>query len=274
MSVLLLEESFDLTEAVRNLVTEDDEPVDNLYTEKQQRLLVDALYESWTPPPPEDATETQLAQPRPFWASANVGIFRSVHLPGIAPDVFISLDTTVPTELDAGEQRSYYMWEYGKAPEVVLEIVSNRKGGELAGKRRDYAQLGVNYYVVYDPMHQLSREMDGEVLRIYEIGFGKRYRRRDDHLLPEVGLSLTLWQGRFEDSEELWLRWCDAQGNLLLTGHERAAQAEERARQSAARAAQAEEHARQADTRATQAEERAAQLAAKLRALGIDPEED
>lgn len=252
MSGLLLEESFDLTEAVRNLITEDDEPVDNLYSEKQQRLLVQALYESWMPPPPEDATETQLAQPRPFWASANVGIFRSVHLPGIAPDVFISLDTTVPADLGGGEQRSYYMWEYGKAPEVVLEIVSNRKGNELDSKRRDYAQLGVNYYVVYDPMHVLSREMDGEVLRVYEIGFGKRYRRRDDHLLPEVGLSLTLWEGDFEGNREVWLRWCDAQGNLLLTGHERA---------------------KQAEARAAQAEERAAQLAAKLRELGIDPEQ-
>lgn len=253
MSVLLLEESFDLTEAVRNLVTEDDEPVDNLYTEKQQRLLVDALYESWTPPPPEDATESELAQPRPFWAAANVGIFRSVHLSAVVPNVFVSLDVTAPANLRDNEERSYYMWEHGKPPEVVIEIVSNRKGKELDAKRRDYAHLGALYCVVYDPMPQLSREMNGEALRVYEIGPIKRYYRREDCELPEIGLSLTLWQGRFEGNESLWLRWCDAQGNLLLTGHE---------------------HAAQAESRAAQAEERAAQLAAKLRELGIDPEQD
>jgi Uma2 family endonuclease len=242
MSGSLTETPFDLTEAIRNLVTEDDEPVDNILSEKQQRLLVDALYESWTPPAEEEATS---AEPRPFWAAANVGIFRSVHLKGIAPDVFISLDVSAPADLRTTEQRSYFMWEHGKPPEVVLEIVSNRKGKELESKRRDYAQMGVIYYVVFDPLRALQRELGDEVLRVYEIGFGKRYRRRNDYQLPEVSLSLTLWEGRFEDSDNQWLRWCDAQGNLLLTGHERAAQEANRA----------------------------SRLAAKLRELGIDPEQ-
>ena len=214
MSGLLLEESFDLTEAVRNLITEDDEPVDNIFSEKQQRLLVNALYESWTPPPPEDAAETTPAQPRPFWAAANVGIFRSVHLSAVVPNVFVSLDVTAPANLRNNEERSYYVWEHGKPPEVVIEIVSNRKGKEPDARRRDYAQhlghLGVNYYVVFDPMGELSREMGGEELRIYEIGPIKRYYRREDCELPEIGLSLSLWQGRFEGNESLWLRWCDA----------------------------------------------------------------
>jgi Uma2 family endonuclease len=252
MSGTMTETPFDLTAAVRNLITEDDEPVDNILSEKQQRLLVDALYESWTPPPAEDVTANVSAQPRPFWAAANVGIFRSVHLPGIAPDVFISLDVSAPADLRTTEQLSYFMWEHGKPPEVVLEIVSNRKGKELDSKRRDYAQMGVTYYVVYDPFHELERELGGEELHVYELGFGKRYRRRADYQLPEVGLSLTLWEGRFEDSDNQWLRWCDAQGKLLLTGHERAA---------------AEADARR------QAEDRAARLAAKLRELGVEPEQ-
>jgi hypothetical protein len=39
-------------------------------------------------------------------------------------------------------------------------------------------------------------------------------------------LSLTLWQGSFEKTESLWLRWCDAAGNLIPTGAERADRAE------------------------------------------------
>lgn len=236
---------FDLTTAVRNLITEDDEPVDNILSEKQQRLLVDALYESWTPPAVEGeenrAAPTTLA--RPFWAAANVGIFRSVHLPGIAPDVFVSLDVAAPPDLRLTEQRSYFMWEHGKAPEAVLEIVSNRKGNELGSKLKEYAQMGVTYYVVFDPLGELRSALGGAVLRVYEVGFGKRFRPRPDFQLPELGLALTLWEGTFEGSANEWLRWCDANGRLLLTGHERAAQAEERA----------------------------AKLAAKLRELGIDP---
>ncbi len=261
MSSIMPETPFDLSEIVRNLVTEDDEPVDNILSEKQQRLLVESLYESWTPPPDEDAPE----KPRLFWASANVGIFRSVHLPGIAPDVFLSLDVTTPADLRATDQRSYFMWEHGKAPEVVIEIVSDRRGNELGSKLKDYARMGVTYYAVFDPFHALREEMDGEILIVHELIFGKRYRRREDYQLPEVGLSLTLWEGRFEDSDNLWLRWRNEQGDLILTGRERATQAEDRATQAEDRAAQAED-------RASQAEDRADRLAAKLRELGIEPE--
>jgi hypothetical protein len=101
--------------------------------------------------------------------------------------------------------------------------------------------LDVSYYVVYHPQHLL---MD-DTLRVYERGFGRRYRRRDDYNLPDVGLSLTLWEGVYEDGQGSWLRWLDSQGNLIPTGAERAAQAEERA----------------------------ARLAAKLREMGINPDE-
>lgn len=53
MSGTVTEMPFELSEAVKNLVTEDDEPADNILSEKQQRPLLDALYESWTPPPAE-----------------------------------------------------------------------------------------------------------------------------------------------------------------------------------------------------------------------------
>ena len=46
------------------IITEDDEPVDNMFSEKQQRLLVEPLYSSWNPG-------------RPFIAAANVGVFNA-----------------------------------------------------------------------------------------------------------------------------------------------------------------------------------------------------
>jgi hypothetical protein len=58
--------------------------------------------------------------------------------------------------------------------------------------------------------------------------------------------------------EQLWLRWWDLEGNLLLVGKEEADLQRQRAEQE-----------RQ---RAEQAERKAAQLAARLRAMGIDPD--
>ncbi len=59
-------------------------------------------------------------------------------------------------------------------------------------------------------------------MRVFERGFGKRYVERKDFDLPDVGLSLTLWQGEFEGWTDDWLRWVDTDGNLILTGNERA----------------------------------------------------
>ena len=166
----------------------------------------------------------------------NVGIFFALHQPPLVPDFFLSLDVAPHQDWYAKEHRSYFVWEFGKVPEVTIEIVSNRKGGELTSKLKDYAQMGVNYYVVHDPEKQLSKD----VLRVYELGFGKRYRLRKDQQLPDLSLSLTLWQGVFEDKEDTWLRWCDAKGRLIPTGEERARSAEERACSAEQRALTAE----------------------------------
>src|SRR5262249_50540377 len=117
---------------------------------------------------------------------------------------------------------TYFVWEFGKVPELVLEIVSNKKGGELTGKFKDYARMGVNYYVIYDPQKHLSKD----VLCVYELGFGKRYRPRKDYQLPDLGLSFPLWKGVFEGHKNTWLRWLGAQGRLISTGEERAVSAE------------------------------------------------
>jgi hypothetical protein len=73
-----------------------------------------------------------------------------------------------------------------------------------------------------------------------------------DRWLPGVGLGLTLWEGMFEGHAELWLRWCDQEGDPIPTGAERAEQERQRAEQ---------------------AEQRAEQLLAQLRALGVEPHE-
>ncbi len=252
MSQALPLKQFDLTKIVSHLVTEDDEPVDNIFSEKQQRLLTEPLYSSWTPLPDED----QPVSPRPFMAAANVGIFFSVHQRPLVPDMFLSLDIEVNEGWNADERRSYFVWELGKLPEVVVEIVSNKEGNELGSKLKRYAEWGVTYYVVFDPLHELGET----ILSVYELGFGKRFRLREDFQLPSLGLSLTLWEGQYEDITETWLRWCDQTGQMIPSGKEGRKAAEARAVQDqVARAA--------AEARAAQAEFEVARLQAELTRL-------
>lgn len=249
---------------VDHLVTEDDTPVDNIYSEKQQRLLPASLYDSWHGPGTGGA----------FIALANVGLFYGINIPPHVPDVLVSLDVTLPADIWEKGHRSYMLWEYGKPPDVVIEVVSNTIGGEASTKLQSYARIGIPYYVIYDPQQQLSER----TLVVYEKQ-ATGYVARSDFFLPGLELGLMLWQGRFEDREDTWLRWCTLDGAMLLTGHERAEQerlraeqAEHNAEQAQQRVTQAQQQATQARLRAEQAEQRAARLAARLRALGIEPD--
>ena len=119
---------------VSHLITEDDEPVDNPFSEKQQRLLVDCLHSSWT---------EEMREGAPFVAFANVGLFFVPKNPGLVPDVQVSLNVKLPKDLWEKKNRSYMTWVYGKPPDVVIEIVSNTKGGETEKKFRTYGEQGV-----------------------------------------------------------------------------------------------------------------------------------
>jgi len=185
------------------LVQEDDTPLDSFINEKQQRLLTEVL------------SGYELNNGIPFIVAANVGIFRNVRHPAIIPDVFLSLNVSVADTSDRPDVRSYLLWEFGKPPEVAIEVVSPTPGNELGSKFTDYALMGVMYYVVYDPFGKLSRQP----LQIFELQ-GGRYLPKTDSWLPLAGLGLTLWQGVFENVNYTWLRWCDAEGNVIPTVEE------------------------------------------------------
>jgi len=153
--------------------------------------------------------------------------------------MFLSLDVEIAEDWYDKEHRSYFVWEFGKMPEVIIEIVSNTKGEEAARKLKRYAQIGVLYYLIYDPQQLIQDELT----RLHELHVGE-YVRKQDLFLDRVGLGLTLWEGVFEAREAQWLRWCDAQGQVLPTG------------------------AKLAERERTRAE----RLAEQFRALGIEPE--
>ena len=226
---------------ISHLVIEDDTPVDNLQSEKQQRLLVESLYSS-------------KGLPSPFLVTANVGLFYKLKGDPIVPDVMLSLGVQCADDFSQRRNRSYFVWEFGKVPEVCIEIVSNSEGDEVTispksqqknkqhSKKDIYAQISVPYYVVFDPLRQIQgqNDMRNALVRVWTIASGRYIELTPDEGITEVGqpiwletvgLGLTLWEGNFEETvTRLWLRWCDREGRVISTGAERADRLAERLR--------------------------------------------
>ncbi|MBC1238250.1 Uma2 family endonuclease [Nostoc sp. 2RC] len=215
-----------------NLLVTENDTLDNFAAAKYKRLLISSLYSS--------------LQNQTFLAEANVAIYYTDLQPPIVPDVFLSLDVQVSENWWEKQNRCYMVWRFGKAPEVVLEIVSNKEGDELGKKLKIYEHMRASYYIVYDPNQQLAEK----ILHVYELR-GTRYFETSETWLEQVGLGITLWQGEFENRQDTWLRWCYQNGTVLPTGDERAEQERQRAEQ---------------------AEQRSQLLAEKLRAMGVDPD--
>ncbi|MCI0639598.1 MAG: Uma2 family endonuclease [Gemmataceae bacterium] len=232
------------------LITEDGAPVDSIYSERLMRLLTGSLYASWRLP--EGVAS--------FLALANVGLFYVAERPPLVPDVLVSLNVELPDSVLPKKHRSYFIWRYGKPPEWVAEIVSGTEGDELGKKKTIYAEMGVTYYVVWDPeLHIQSKPLQCFVL---EHGTYKP----TEPWFPKLELGVVPWEGEFEGTRQTWLRWCDKHGNILPTGLEVGEQERQRAEQERLRAEQEKQ-------RAEVERVRAERLIAQLRALGVKPEE-
>jgi Uma2 family endonuclease len=183
-----------------------------------------------------------------------------------APDWFYVAH--VPPLLNGKMRRSYVMWKEFVAPLIAIEFVSGDgfeerdvtsplTGDEArAGKFWVYEQaIRIPFYAIY--------EVEKASVEVYEL-VRTHYQRcrpnaRGHYEIAPMGVELGIWQGRYLNQTLPWLRWWDSEGNLLLTGEERAEQETQRAEQER--------------LRADQEEQRSQRLAAKLRELGIDPED-
>ena len=186
-------------------VTEDDTPVDSIYSERQHRLLTESLFASWHAP-----------DSQPHLAATDVGLFYAVNEPPVVPDVMISLGVAPNADWTEKKNRSYFVLVFGKAPDLVVEVVSNTEGGELSDKMRKYAKIGITYYVVWDPLRMPSKTP----LQCFALERRKYVACKPT--FPELGLGVTAWTGSYDGLQGDWLRWQDQQGVLLPTGIERA----------------------------------------------------
>ncbi len=194
------------------------------------------------------------------------------------PDWFLVLD--VPASRSQEELRwSYVLWQEGSAPFLIVELLSPGTEEEDLGnslqvvgkpptKWQVYEQmLRVPYYAVYDRTTNHFRLFQHQGQRYQEVMV-------DDSgfWFEELALGLKVWQGTYKRVSGQWLRWFDRQGNWIPTEVEKNEQSKQQAEREAQRAAEAMMRSEQSDLRAEAAQERADRLAAKLRELGIDPD--
>jgi Uma2 family endonuclease len=130
------------------------------------------------------------------------------------PDVFVVLD--VPRR----ERRSWVVWAEGKAPDVVIELLSDTTAAVDRGeKKRVYqSHLRVPEYFWY---HPFTQELAGWALR---AGAYVPIEPDDEGRLRSKALDLLLviWEGEYAGIRAPWLRWATPEGELLPTGEERA----------------------------------------------------
>lgn len=161
------------------------------------------------------------------------------------PDIFVVLG--VPKR----ERKSWVVWEEGKAPDVIIELLSDNTAQEDKTTKKEIYQerLRVPEYFWYDPFN--PEDLTGFTLTdgIYQL---LPFDNQGKLISQRLGLSLVIWEGVYQEIDTIWLRWADLAGNILPTGQEEAQQAKQKAQQ---------------------AEQKAEQLAAKLRELGINPED-
>jgi Uma2 family endonuclease len=164
---------------------------------------------------------------------------------------------------------SYVVWQEGVSPYLVVELLSPGTEAEDLGRTAQknvppnkwtvYEQiLQVPFYVLYDRYQSK--------LRAFALAAG-RYRElallKGALWLPELGLNLCQWDGEFQGVSGKWIRWFDETGKMLPCTAERT---EALSRELAEKT----QHVEQEKHRADAAEQRAAQLAARLRELGVE----
>ncbi len=213
----------------------------------------------------------------------------------------------VPRLYEEQEMRlSYVCWQEEAHPFIVVELLSpstededlghtTREPGEPATKWEVYEQiLRIPYYFIFSrytnklqAFHLVGGHYEPAVLTDGRLA------------IPELGLSLGLWEGVYQGLNRLWLRWRTLEGELILLPQEEASLAQQQVaatqlqintvqqemvtmqqqivtmQQQMATVQQqmatVQQQTNAAENRANLAEQRAQKLATKLQELGINP---
>jgi Uma2 family endonuclease len=250
----------DCLPCAEELPDSDDTPVDNELQDLIPSLLKAVLALLW--------------EKRWDWFfGVDMGIYYHPEKPAIVPDGFLSLG--VQRFIDEDLRLSYVLWEEQVVPMLVLEVVSHKRRGEYSRKKKLYGEMGVLYYVVYNPRRRRKAPLEAYKLvnGEYQLQFGNPV------WLSEIGLGIGTDRGTYQGINREWLYWYDEQGQRILIPEEQIVHQRQLAQRERQRATEAEQLAqrerqrtREAEQLAQQERQRAKLLEERLRSLGIDPD--
>ncbi|NES74012.1 MAG: Uma2 family endonuclease, partial [Okeania sp. SIO2D1] len=188
-------------------------------------------------------------------------------------------------------RRSYVVWDEKINPLVVVELLSpgteDEDLGETIGEEGKPPTKWEVYESILQVPYYVTFSRDTNEMQAFHL-VGDRYQKAELNegrlLLPEVELSLGLWQGSLNSVNRLWLRWMTPEGDLIPTPEEKAKQeaaaakeeataAKQQATNAEQRAANAEQEVAAVKEELAAAKKQSDRLLAKLRELGIIPDD-
>jgi Putative restriction endonuclease len=265
----------------------DDTPVDNELQNEAPNILLEILRWIW-----RDSQGDASRRSDWVWG-VDMGVYYEPNLEqpeaskAIVPDGFLAIGVE-QRRPDEGGRSSYPLWQDKVLPILVLEVVSKTYNGEYSDKVKKYQDLGILYYVIYNPFSGKASYKERQLMEVYKSIDGKYELMSSVVLaggggmvwLSEIGLGIGYERGMRGDWQRDWLYWYDRSGVRYPTDAERVEQeklAKERAEAIAAQEKLAKEQAERAQQEAEAIAARERQknetLAAYLRSLGINPDE-
>ncbi|MBD6614666.1 Uma2 family endonuclease [Komarekiella sp. 'clone 1'] len=199
---------------------DDGVPMESARHKAQMDLLIDALI-PW------------LSQREDGFVGGNMFVYYS--LAQLRNQDFRGPDFFVVLSVPQGERKSWVVWEEGKAPDVVIELLSESTATvDKNEKKLIYQnQMRVPEYFWYDPFNPDDWAGFSIQQRVYQPLV---VSDRNQLVSESLGLALQRWQGNYKGIEATWLRWATLAGELLLTPEEQEYQRAEHERQRADRA--------------------------------------
>ncbi len=224
----------------------DGLPVENFQEHPQSILLTDCLY----------PVLQQLYPDGQFAIGQNSGIYwRHTDPPlrgCLSPDWYCV--PGVPQMLEGRVRRSYVLWREMIPPLLLIEMAS----GDGSVERDRTPEEGK--FWIYErrirPAYYVIQEFEPGRLEVYQM-MGWNFQplaanERGRYSIAPLGIELGIWEGTYLGTHLPWLRCWDASGQLLLTSQEKIEAAQQRAEA---------------------AQQRAERMAARLRELGMNPDD-
>ncbi|MBP0008976.1 Uma2 family endonuclease [Roseofilum sp. Belize Diploria] len=236
-----------------DLPDSDETPVDNELQDLIPTLLKAMLALIWS-------------ERMDWFFGVDMGIYVDPSQAAIVPDGFLSVG--VPRIIDSDLRLSYVLWEEQQMPTLVLEVVSKTRRGEYTQKKEQYAQLGVLYYLIYNPLRKQQPKLE-----VYQLEGGKYQLLSGEPVwLSELNLGIGRAEGTYQGIAREWLYWYDEIGERYLTPEECAQKAELERDLERQEKERQQQRADRAEAVVDEKDRKIQQLRERLARLGIDPD--